>query len=333
MTEGESALPLDRLRPRIRPRRFYELDARPKRPHYRPLAHLLGVGLAFDRNRRVEYIEDPSILGYSVAELEELALANLQRIHQTGCFTEAAPGVWRATFEDEFAAERMLLDDVFDELTLDGDPVVFLPAEDTIMVVGANDTDALDRAFTLAAERAKDPEGLLDFAFQRRAGKWEPFKGEGPISETQEYRVLFHLGPAYAVQHDLLTARFKGKSDAPVLADFMVHAVAKMSMTRWKKGERTWLPLTSVVELDDGSPEKTAGNLADVFELDPGALEAVADVWPERFETKRFPSAAVLAKFRKDLEEPGAAAPRRRTAIIVALAAVAFVLYIIFGRR
>jgi hypothetical protein len=310
-------LPLDRLRPRIRPRRFFELDARPKRPFYKPLALYLGVGLAFDRGN-VEYIEDPKKLGFSVEELEELALANLKRIHTKGRFKEASPGVWTGEFGDEFAAERMLLADVFDELGLDGDPIVFLPSDEKLIVVGANDHDALTAAFSMATETA------LEFAFVRKSGQWQPFIGEGPHAETQERRVLFHLGPAYALQAQHLP------KDEPPLGDFRVHVTAGLSITVWKKGTRAWLPVTSVIELDDGTENPVAANWADIVALVPDALEPVPDVWPERYETKRFPPPDVIAKFRKDLEEPPPRSPR--LLVVAVLAAIGIVLYLLVRR-
>lgn len=322
MSEEPSSL--DRLRPRIRPRRFYELDARPKRPFYRPLAHLLGVGLAFDREKNAEYIEDPKALGYAVEELEARALANLKRIHERGRFTEIEPRVWRSNFGDDFAVERMLLADAFDELALDGDPVVFPASEEMVFVVGANDEDAQAHAFRLAHERG------IDFAFVRRDGTWAPFVGEGEIAETQELRVLFHLGPAYALQFAMLTKRFEGEANAPALADFKVHSLARLSATRWRKDDaRTWLPRTSVIELDDGSGDATLANWDDIVAAVPGALEPVPDEWPELFETKRFPPPEVLAKLRRELEEP--VSPRNRTVLFVALAIGAILFYLLFG--
>lgn len=310
-------LPLDRLRPRIRPRRFYELDTRPKRPFYRPLATYLGVGLVFDREH-VEYIEEPDKLGFGVTELEELALANLERIHTRGRFESSTPGVWRAKFPDGFAAERMLLPDVFDELTLDGDPVVFMPSDDELIVAGSNDTDALTAAFTMTAEKE------LDFAFVRKSGTWEPFVGDGPLAETQEHRVLFHLGPAFALQEEHL------KDEAPDLAPFRVHTIARLSFTPWKKGTTTWLPATSVIELDEGTGEVVMANWADVVALVPDSLSLVPEVWPDRYETKRFPPPEVIAKFRKDLEEP---AKRLSPARIAAtLATIAIVLYLLLRK-
>lgn len=309
-------LPLDRLRPRLRPRRFFELDARPKRPFYEPLALYLGVGLAFDR-AHVEYIENPAELGYSVTELQELALANLARIHEKGRFKEVSKGLWEAKFDDEFGAERMLLPDVFDELTLDGDPVVFLPADDTLVVVGSNDHDALTAGFSLVTEKP------LEFAFARSGGRWAPFVGEGAHAETQERRVLFYLGPAYALQEKYLA------EDAPALADFRVHVSAGFSITPWKKGTRAWLPVTSAIELDDGTENLVAANWADVVALVPGALELVPDVWPERYETKRFPPPDVIAKLRKDLEPPRRAP---RGLVLAAVAAIGVFLYFLLRK-
>jgi hypothetical protein len=275
------------------------------------------VGLAFDRGD-VEYIEDPKKLGFSVEELEELALANLKRIHAKGHFEEASPGVWKGEFGDDFAAERILLPDVFDELTLDGDPIVFLPSDDTLIVLGANDHDALTAAFSMATETA------LEFAIVRKSGRWQPFVGEGPHAETQEHRVLFHLGPAYALQEKHLP------KDAPPRSEFRVHVSAGFSITTWKKGTRAWLPVTSAIELDDGTGNLVAANWADIVGLVPDALEQVPDVWPERYETKRFPPPDVIAKFRRDLEEPRPRSPR--LLVVAVLAAIGVVLYLLVRR-
>jgi hypothetical protein len=88
--------------------------------------------------------------------------------------------------------------------------------------------------------------------------------------------------------------------------------------------------VTSVIELDDGTGNPVAANWADIVALVPDALEQVPDVWPERYETKRFPPPDVIAKFRKDLEEPAPRSPR--LLVFAVLAAIGVVLYLLLRR-
>lgn len=270
----------------------------------------------------VEVVADPAVLDAKVSDLVELALSNLRRTAKLGKKRELDPGVWALDFENDDALEHLLVPELFDAITVDGDTVVFPISLARLLVVGANDIGAIGKALTLASERVDQPGALIDFALVRNGDTWAPFVPEHELAETLSLRALMHLGAAYAAQR-------KRFPDEP-LVDFAVHMHVELSVTRWKDdGRAVWLPWTSVIELDDGSGKPTAANFDDIAAAVPGALEKVPNVWPERYIARRFPPPDVIAKFRRELEVPK---PPPRLVPVVTLVAIAFIVYLLVRR-
>ena len=302
----ESGESLDEVRvmlvPRIRPRRYFDIDAvqlagelalksdvAPKPARYIPFAEHLGIGLAIDRPEHIEYVADPSRFGVSGEELDEIALANLKRMTKEG-LQEVHPGLWLGNWEDEYAAERMLMPELFTKIDVKGHPVAFLPGAERLYVVGSEDEAALSLAMNLVDERIKEARGLLRFGFVLRDGLWRLFAPKGDLGFELGARLSMHLADAYAVQRKILETKYEGDENAPFIAGVMgvgdEDGNVQLTVTTWGPGVHALLPRAQVIAVG-GFEAGESGMVPwdDVMELAGDCLSPVPDVYPPRWET------------------------------------------------
>lgn len=330
LIDGEETL--DEIRvmlvPRIRPRRYFEIDAvqlagqiadkgePPKKFAYRPLAEHLGVGLAIDRPEHIEYIGDFTRFGMPAAELYEIALTNLQRMTRAaeGGFDELSPGVWVGHWGDEYAAERMLVPELFTKLPLKGEPVCFMPGAERVYVVGSDDNASLQVVLSLVDERMKAPRSLLRFAFVLRDGTWHIFEPRGDLGRELGARLCMHLADAYAVQKEALEETSGDEredgSQLPFIASIMSIAnpdgELQMTIATWNSEVHAYLPRAMVLAVGHIGGEIWMVPWEDAMELASAHLQRVEGTYPTRWETKGFPNEEAFMKLRSraiDLEK------------------------------
>lgn len=295
------------LRPRIRTRKTFEIDMvqaaeivapagkEVPRPWYRPLADHLGVGLAIDHPDHLQYVTDLSQYPLPEDELFALALDNLRRATKAG-LTELGEGVWVGDWGDEFAAERMLLTELWGDF--DGQPLVFLPGAERIYVVRSDDREAIRRVLPLVDERLSRPRALLapGFVFD---GEWRAIDQIGFNDEVMSERLTTFLAEGYAIQKELAEKANEGDGEAPFYSSVMALPGGEggegVTMCMWTKGQEALLPHTHVVMLfdpDTGPPVLVPWRSFRIRAADCFAL--VPDLYPPRYKTLSFPSAKVL---------------------------------------
>lgn len=315
------------LMPRIRPRRYFVVDAvemmksvvdtrasakagaEPKAPPpCTPLGTHLGVAVVIDRPEHIEYVNGVDRFEVSKEELDAIAIANLRR-HTPRGFEEMRPGLWVGHWGDEYAAERMLLPHLFDAIApkLKGDPVVFIPGAERMFVVGSDDEESLLLALVLVEERTQAPRAVLDFGFVRRSGGWETFEPPGPFGAELGRRLAVHLAGAYAHQAELLEAEraagaFEG-TVAPLMGlgegDELTATVAA-----WPKEADLLLPRAHLVSL--GTIARDHAKFEEIVTVPWQVLMAVAGdclvpepaLYPPRWRARRFPDDAAIAKMK-----------------------------------
>lgn len=315
LVDGEEKLDEVRvmLVPRIRPRRYFEIDAlqlasqivgkhdpAPKVAYYTPLAEYLGVGVAIDRPEHIEYVGDPARFEVPGSELDAIALANIRRMTKSG-LQEVHPGLWLGAWEDEYAAERMLMPELFTKLAPKGEPVVFMPGPERIYVVGSEDEAALALAVELVDQRLGEPRGLLSFAFVLHEGTWRLFEAASELGRELGARLCRHLADAYAVQRKELEARFAdADDDAPFVAGVIGvgddDGNLRLTVTTWGADVHAYLPRTQVIGIARADGGVGMVPWEDVMALTGDALVQVPELYPPRWETKRFPDASTLEK-------------------------------------
>jgi hypothetical protein len=299
------------LVPRIRPRRYFEIDAvemvkdlsthtdpPPKKlASYTPLAEHLGVSLAIDRPEHIEYVRDGSRFGVPPAELDAIALANMKRMTKDG-LVEAHEGLWLGHWEDDYAGERMLMPELFTKLAVKGDPVAFLPGAEVLYVTGSEDAKGLALALALVDQRVEQPRGLLRFAFVLRDGVWRLFEPGGELGKELSARLCLHLADAYGIQRKMLEAEYGDREDAPFVAGVIGVADAEgnleLTITTWTDGVHAYLARAQVIGIGRIGGEIGMIPWEDVMELAGDLLVPVPDLYPPRWEVKQFPDEATL---------------------------------------
>lgn len=309
------------LRPRIRPRTMFEVDAKQAVEaiqqgdaevpalFYRPLAEHLGVGLAIDRPDRIQYITDVSEYKLSGDELLAMALSNLRDATRTG-LEKLEDGLWAGSWGDEFAPERVLLDELFRDLP--AGCMVFLPGADRIFVVDPRARAALHRALELVEERLERPRSIVSFALRREEGEWRVV--DDPAFPGISERLTAHLAPYYEKQREACMAARDRSDDADLPSCASVLSVPSdrgtgdVSMCLWSRFQDTLLPRTDVLQLLDIDRRTALLVPWRVFLQRCGdCVSLVPGMYPLRYRTKEFPSDEALEELGKHRYQP---APR-----------------------
>jgi hypothetical protein len=316
------------LRPRVRPRRTFELDLRRQGEGigakkleiaYRPLADHLGVGVAIDRPEHIDYVLDPPArFKATFDELYDMALVNL-RAATKGGLTSTGAGTWAGTWDDGYAAERLLLPVVFEGLETRGDLVVFAPGAEVILAVDTADADAVRRTLARVRGRMKEPRALVDLALVRRGDGWAPYAGADDLGRWNAERIPAHLAEPYVAQKAAFESR--GEADGVPLAPLLrvstkdpVVSEGDVLGTLWIKGLTALLPQVHVLGLARGKEDEPIfARWSDVLEVAGDLLEPVPDLYPPRWKPRAFPNVDALDKLaprsiRVEKREPPARA-------------------------
>jgi hypothetical protein len=347
LVDGEEGLDEVRvlLLPRVRPRRYFEIDvaamtaslgtdaAKKKQLEHLSFAEHLGWSVVIDRPQHIEYINDTSRFGVTVEELREMALANLKRATKSG-FEKREDGVFIGSWDDEYAAERMLMPELFSKLDVRGEPVVFVPGAERIYVAGSDDADGIAHALALVDARLEAPRGLLPFGFVLRDGEWKLFEPEGELGRELGARLCHHIADAYSAQREELQKKFGDDERAPFVAGVLALAEEggnlQVTFTTWGEGIHALLPRVQLIAMGEAPETACLVPWEDVMELAGQHLARAPDLYPPRWETKGFPDKATFEKLCARSVDGGVLrSASKRTRALVALAIVAAIALVV----
>ena len=294
----EEALPL--LVPKVRPRFTYEalaLERGRACPVFRPLAGTFAHSLAVD-------CPDWE-LDLSAGELErwgadfdvllQRARTNLLLRGGEECFRQVRPGLFRSSWQDKLDGSRALLPGMLRGLPLRGDPVVVLPNRDTLLVAGAEDSQALGWMLEGALEFVReDPNSLNGCPLRWSGYQWEAWEARAghPAAALLERVRRRRLLEEYTRQKTLLDRLHDRTGQSVSVAPFQLRRNASGVMgscTFLPQGaEEGWLPEADRVGLMGGSPGfPTCHWVAwDVARQRLGNLLEPMGLFPERYRVK-----------------------------------------------
>jgi hypothetical protein len=111
---------------------------------YKPFAKGLLAGLAYDIEHSSSSVNFKTLQSWDVDLDQAFAVAkeNLWDGTRPDGF-EGASGVYWSRWGDSYDSSRMLLTELIYRLSVDGDPVAFVPNRDTLLVTGANNIAGL----------------------------------------------------------------------------------------------------------------------------------------------------------------------------------------------
>lgn len=147
---------------------------------FRPLAEGLVTMLAYDTEHSIMQVNQDSFSHWGVPFEEAFATAvqNLREKTDTRLLIETEPGVYRSRWGDSYDSARVLLTNLIYRLSLNGDPVAFIPNRDQLWITGHQNTQAL-QSFIAAAEDTHFAAHPLSARLYLLAdGKWRPYLPE-----------------------------------------------------------------------------------------------------------------------------------------------------------
>jgi uncharacterized protein YtpQ (UPF0354 family) len=134
----------------------------------------LVVVYAEDTDKTTRYLSSSEDLGVERGELKALSVDNLMRIMPRIELRQLADGAYMMTSHAEYGSSLVLVDSIWsgDQIKVNGDIVVAVPAKDVILITGSHDIENLNTTRKLAGDLAKGRYGLLDTLFVYRNGRF-----------------------------------------------------------------------------------------------------------------------------------------------------------------
>ncbi|WP_044180632.1 hypothetical protein [Hyalangium minutum] len=308
------------LMPVVRPRAYFSLleIVDPKSPlgsprpaEWRALGEVLSVAVVLDTPDAMKYLGQEQFQEWGITFDEALGVAmeNLRSQSAEPLFP-VAPGVCASGWRDSYGVSRLLLDEVVRRCKVRGDPVVFAPQRDLLLITGAEDEDGLAQAAEIALKAFQAPRSIDGRALRRTPQGWKPFLPAPQSKAWQPMRNLavYSQGRDYADQTDRLRQQHEQLGVELFVADFVVseeESGQAVSQAVWVKGLDTLLPRVDRIFFMDEALGPKAPPVAvvrwEAVKRDMGAqLVPVEGDYPERYRPQGFPSPEQIARWKKD---------------------------------
>jgi hypothetical protein len=252
--------------------------------------------LTIDRPTSMDLVTTKTIESWPITfdAAFDLALENL-RARSASRFSRLKGGIFLSQYEDHYDASRILLPHLFEQLDLDGDPVVVTLSRTGILVAGSRDTNGLNAlAETVEKEfpEVHRPIALLPIVW--RDGRWSAFDTSAPGLEPLDRLRTKQSIWDYQEQKPLLEARLA--ADA---RDLFVASVLAMDDGGRMKTFCTWtyeaaslLPKTDAIYLKAGANKPNIARAWRDVEAVCGPFEVEPHVYPPRYLVKSGPEDA-----------------------------------------
>jgi uncharacterized protein YtpQ (UPF0354 family) len=160
-------------------RQFKKQDAS-QQPVFEDLNKELVVVYAEDTDERTRYLSSTEISGFEPNKLRAIAIDNVMRLMPRIEMRQLAEGAFMITSHADYGASLILVDSIWsgDQIKVNGDIVVAVPAKDVILATGSRDSKNLKAMRQLASDLAKGSGGLIDTFFVYRKGQFVRFAGD-----------------------------------------------------------------------------------------------------------------------------------------------------------
>ena len=215
-------------------------------------------------------------------------------------FVTRAPGVYESAWADNYDLGRIVLFDLVRKLKVKGDPVLFIPQRDHLIITGAEDEKGLEVAGELVDERLRLDKPLSGRGWQLTASGLEPWTPE-PDTLLATLR-LEALAQDANEQKKALDEKFtQAGADIFVGTTLFVEDDEGLKHTYavWTKGAVTLMPRAEFVAfVDVDMPEAdrvvAAAPWEDVEKRVGGKMKREAELWPVRYRISSFPDKKTL---------------------------------------
>ena len=148
-----------------------------QQPLYEDFAGELVVVYAEDTDKATRYLGSSEIQGFEPGRLRALAVENLMRLMPRIEMRQLAEGAYMITSHADYGASLILADDIWsgDQIKVNGDIVVAVPAKDVVLATGSRDRQNLKAIRQLTHDLAKGNGGLSETLFAYRKGRFVKF--------------------------------------------------------------------------------------------------------------------------------------------------------------
>jgi hypothetical protein len=271
-----------------------------------PMTAWFTKSLVIDFPKCVSVVSTEHLKKWGVT-FEEATTTGLE--HLRACTTPnfiAENGYFISKWNDDYDSSRPLLAELFDDLPLEGDPVIAIPNRLTMLVTGSRQADAIKAMLAKAEEivrtiaRPQNPAPLVitngeiaDFTVD----KTSPVFSE--VCRAHGLAALFY----YNQQVELLNQLHEKTGKDTFVAKYALNKLidgSYQSYCIWSKGIVSLLPKTDTVVLyDPGQPEKKSGlgTIAwDKLISVAGGLMLDTEMFPARYYVSKFPEGEMLEK-------------------------------------
>lgn len=270
------------------------------------LAGALEVGLAYDTERNITSINQDSFeeWGVSVEEAFKAAKDNLWEKTDPGRFAVQG-GVYVGEWADSYDSSRILLTEVIYRLSVDGDPVAFVPNRDQLWVTGTNNLAGLTAILKDGVENHfKRGHPLSPDLYVLADGIWKVY-----VPEDQSVRNLWMTlkrqrdAIDYAQQQKLLNEIHEIEEIDIFVASYKIYerkGGIAYSACVWTNGIDSSLPQAENIAFmtDVENPEHFVVPWEAAAPVVGNLLELEPDLTPVRYRAREFPSREQLAKLR-----------------------------------
>lgn len=290
----------------VRDRIFVELLAirsdKPLDVLQRPLSDDLVELVVYDGADSMQYVNDGHLADWG-KNADEVFLQGRKTLaaRSRDAFNSPAPGVYESPWEDNHDIGRALLFETLRKLKVKGEPVIFLPQRDHLLVTGSNDRAGLEAVADLVSERLSLPRSNTGRGWRLTKQGLVPFI-PGPNDEVLGVLRAEALASNANEQKKALDEKFEKEG-----TDIFVGTTLftddddgkQTSYCVWTKGAVTLMPKADFVvfvDLDEPEPDRVvaAGLWDDVMKKVGGKVSLEQGYWPVRYKVTTFPDARTI---------------------------------------
>lgn len=290
----------------VRDRIFVELLAirsdKPLDVLQRPLSDDLVELVVFDGPDSMQYLNEDHLADWGKTA-DEVFLQGRKQLaaRSKEPFESPAPGVWESPWADNHDTGRAVLFATLRKLKVKGDPVLFLPQRDHLLVTGSNDVDGLLAVADLVSERLELPRSNSGRGWRLSKQGLVPFIPAAKDELLTALRVAAQAQDANEQKKALDEKYTQDGTDIFVGTTLFTEDDDGVQRTYcvWTKGAETLMPRADfIVFIDLDLPEEDRLVAAAPWDSVVKKLdsEIVPDdsFWPRRYKVTTFPDKRTL---------------------------------------
>lgn len=290
----------------VRDRIFVELLAirsdKPLDVLQRPLSDDLVELVVYDGPDSMQYLNDAHLADWG-KNADEVFLQGRKQLaaRSKEPFTSPSPGVWESPWADNHDIGRAVLFETIRRLKVKGDPILFLPQRDHLLVTGSNDAAGLLAVGELVSERLGLPRSNTGRGWRLTRQGLVPFI-PGPDDEILSVLRVDASAKDANEQKKALDEKYaKDGTDIFVGTTLFTDDDDGKQRTYcvWTKGADTLMPKAEFivfVDLDMPEPDRVVAAASWESVIKKLGSEVAPDdsFWPRRYKVTTFPDKRTL---------------------------------------